>query len=449
MNKKGFENKIEGFSKISKEEKIKWIEKNYFNDVSNPILKNYWNNDDSLQKIHDEFTENTLSNFYLPLGVAPNFLIDNKDYTIPMVIEESSVIAAACKAAKFWRNKGGFKTSILNFKKTGQVHFIFKGDKQKLNIFFKNNKLKFYEDCKEISSNMKKRGGGILNIELLDKTHDIDNYFQINAVFDTVDSMGANFINSCLEQFASTLKNEIKKFSDITNSDYSLEIIMSILSNYVPECLVRAEVSCDLSEIDQTGGLSGKEYANKFIQAINIAKTQTSRAVTHNKGIMNGIDSVVIATGNDFRAIEAGVHAYAAKSGMYKSLTDACVENNTFKFWIEIPLALGTVGGITNLHPLVKWSLELLKNPNAKELMKIVAVAGLAQNFGAVNSLITTGIQKGHMKMHLMNILNQLEATQEEKAVITKYFKDKVPHHREVVNYFCTLRGQPIPKLGS
>jgi hydroxymethylglutaryl-CoA reductase len=440
MNKKGFENKIEGFSKISKEEKIKWIEKNYFNNVSNPILKNYWNNDDSLQKIHDEFTENTLSNFYLPLGVAPNFLIDNKDYTIPMVIEESSVIAAACKAAKFWRNKGGFKTSILNFKKTGQVHFIFKGDKQKLNIFFKNNKLKFYEDCKEISSNMKKRGGGILNIELLDKTHDIDNYFQINAVFDTVDSMGANFINSCLEQLASTLKNEIQKCSDITNSDYSLEIIMSILSNYVPECLVKAEVSCDLSEIDQTGGLSGKEYANKFIQAINIAKTQTSRAVTHNKGIMNGIDSVVIATGNDFRAIEAGVHAYAAKSGMYKSLTDACVENNTFKFWIEIPLALGTVGGITNLHPLVKWSLELLKNPNAKELMKIVAVAGLAQNFGAVNSLITTGIQKGHMKMHLINILNSLNASEKEKTKLIDFFKNNTVSFSSVKNELEKLR---------
>ena len=440
MNKKGFENKIEGFSKISKEEKIKWIEKNYFNNVSNPILKNYWNNDDSLQKIHDEFTENTLSNFYLPLGVAPNFLIDNKDYTIPMVIEESSVIAAACKAAKFWRNKGGFKTSILNFKKTGQVHFIFKGDKQKLNIFFKNNKLKFYEDCKEISSNMKKRGGGILNIELLDKTQDIDNYFQINAVFDTVDSMGANFINSCLEQFASTLKNEINQCSDFTNSDYSLEIIMSILSNYVPECLVRAEVSCDLSEIDQTGGLSGKEYANKFIQAINIAKTQTSRAVTHNKGIMNGIDSVVIATGNDFRAIEAGVHAYAAKSGMYKSLTDACVENNTFKFWIEIPLALGTVGGITNLHPLVKWSLELLKNPNAKELMKIVAVAGLAQNFGAVNSLITTGIQKGHMKMHLINILNSLNASEKEKTKLIDFFKNNTVSFSSVKNELEKLR---------
>jgi hydroxymethylglutaryl-CoA reductase len=440
MNKKSFENKIEGFSKISKKEKINWIEKNYFNSVSNSILKKYWNKDDSLQKIHDEFIENTLSNFYLPLGVAPNFLIDNKDYTIPMVIEESSVIAAACKAAKFWRNKGGFKTSILNFKKTGQVHFIFKGDKQKLNIFFKNNKLKFFEDCKEISSNMKKRGGGILNIELLDKTHDIDNYFQINAVFDTVDSMGANFINSCLEQFASTLKNEIKLCSDINSSDYSLEIIMSILSNYVPECLVRAEVSCDLNQINQTGELSGKEYANKFIQAINIAKTQTSRAVTHNKGIMNGIDSVVIATGNDFRAIEAGVHAYAAKSGMYKSLTDACVENNTFKFWIEIPLALGTIGGITNLHPLVKWSLELLKNPNAKELMKIVAVAGLAQNFGAVNSLITTGIQKGHMKMHLMNILNSLNASENEKTKLIDFFKNNTVSFSSVKNELEKLR---------
>mgnify|MGYP003313818902 FL=1 len=252
--------------------------------------------------------------------------------------------------------------------------------------------------------------------------------------------MGANFINSCLEQFASTLKNEIKKCSDITNSDYSLEIIMSILSNYVPECLVRAEVSCDLSEIEQTGGLSGKEYANKFIQAINIAKTQTSRAVTHNKGIMNGIDSVVIATGNDFRAIEAGVHAYAAESGMYKSLTDACVENNTFKFWIEIPLALGTVGGITNLHPLVKWSLELLKNPNAKELMKIVAVAGLAQNFGAVNSLITTGIQKGHMKMHLINILNSLNASEKEKTKLIDFFKNNTVSFSSVKNELEKLR---------
>ena len=440
MDKKSFKNKVEGFSKFSKEEKINWIEKNYFENLPNPILKKYWNNDISLQKIHDEFTENTISNFYLPLGVAPNFLIDKKDYTIPMVIEESSVIAAACKAAKFWRTKGGFKTSIKSFKKTGQVHFIYSGNKTDLMDFFKINKSKFFEDCNSITSNMVKRGGGIIDIELLDKTNDIENYFQLNAIFDTVDSMGANFINSCLEQFASTFKNEAIKSTQLKTETYPIDVIMSILSNYVPECLVRAEVSCNVNSLAIQNGLSGKEYADKFIRAIEIAKTQTTRAVTHNKGIMNGIDSVVIATGNDFRAVEAGVHAYAAKDGNYKSLTDASLIEDVFKFWIEIPLALGTVGGITNLHPLVRWSLDLLGNPNAKDLMKIVAVAGLAQNFGAINSLITTGIQKGHMKMHLINILNSLDANENEKNKLLDIFKTNIVSYSSVKKELENLR---------
>ena len=440
MDKKSFKNKVEGFSKFSKEEKINWIEKNYFENTPNPILKKYWNNDISLQKIHDEFTENTISNFYLPLGVAPNFLIDKKDYTIPMVNEESSVIAAACKAAKFWRTKGGFKTSIKSFKKTGQVHFIYSGNKTDLMDFFNINKSKFFEDCNSITSNMVKRGGGIIDIELLDKTNDIENYFQLNAIFDTVDSMGANFINSCLEQFASTLKNEAIKSTQLKTETYPIDVIMSILSNYVPECLVRAEVSCNVNSLSIQNGLSGKEYADKFIQAIEIAKTQTTRAVTHNKGIMNGIDSVVIATGNDFRAVEAGVHAYAAKDGNYKSLTDASLIEDVFKFWIEIPLALGTVGGITNLHPLVKWSLNLLGNPDAKDLMKIVAVAGLAQNFGAINSLITTGIQKGHMKMHLINILNSLDANENEKNKLLDIFKTNIVSYSSVKKELENLR---------
>ena len=440
MDKKSFKNKVEGFSKFSKEEKINWIEKNYFENLTNPILKKYWNNDISLQKIHDEFTENTISNFYLPLGVAPNFLIDKKDYTIPMVIEESSVIAAACKAAKFWRTKGGFKTSIKSFKKTGQVHFIYSGNKTDLMDFFKINKSKFFEDCNSITSNMVKRGGGIIDIELLDKTNDIENYFQLNAIFDTVDSMGANFINSCLEQFASTFKNEAIKSTQLKTETYPIDVIMSILSNYVPECLVRAEVSCNVNSLSIQNGLSGKEYADKFIRAIEIAKTQTTRAVTHNKGIMNGIDSVVIATGNDFRAVEAGVHAYAAKDGNYKSLTDASLIEDVFKFWIEIPLALGTVGGITNLHPLVKWSLDLLGNPNAQDLMKIVAVAGLAQNFGAINSLITTGIQKGHMKMHLINILNSLDANENEKNKLLDIFKTNIVSYSSVKKELENLR---------
>ena len=439
MKKEFFENKIEGFSRLNKKKKIEWIESNYFRDQSTSILEKYWNNDKTLQKIHDEFTENTLSNFYLPLGVAPNFLIDGKDYTIPMVIEESSVIAAACKAAKFWRNKEGFKTEILDFKKTGQVHFVFNGDKNKLFKFFNTIKPILFKDSNSLNFSMSARGGGILDIEILDKTNDIENYFQLNSIFDTVDSMGANFINSCLEQFANTLKREAKTYSEFNENEKELDIIMSILSNYVPECVVKAEVSCDIKSITKNG-INGFEYAKKFAQAIEIAKTQTNRAVTHNKGIMNGVDSVVIATGNDFRAIEAAVHAYAAKDGRYKSLTDVSIENNKFKFWIEIPLSLGTVGGITNLHPLVKWSLDLLGNPNGKELMKIVAVAGLAQNFGAINSLITTGIQKGHMKMHLINILNSLNASEKEKEKLINFFKKNTVSYSSAKTELTNLR---------
>jgi len=155
---------------------------------------------------------------------------------------------------------------------------------------------------------------------------------------------------------------------------------------------------------------------------------------------MNGIDAVVLATGNDFRAVEAGVHAYASRTGKYRSLTHAKIENDHFHFWIEIPLALGTIGGLTGLHPLVKLSLELLHNPTAKELMQIVAVAGLAQNFAALRSLTTTGIQEGHMKMHLMNILNQFEATDEEKNKLVKHFKTNIVTHNAVVEAINTLR---------
>lgn len=155
---------------------------------------------------------------------------------------------------------------------------------------------------------------------------------------------------------------------------------------------------------------------------------------------MNGIDAVVVATGNDFRAVEAGVHAYAAKDGKYSSLSHAKIENGIFSFWIEVPLALGTVGGLTTLHPLVKLSLEMLGTPSARELMQIVAVAGLAQNFAALRSLTTTGIQQGHMKMHLMNILNQLGATEQEKLLAAKYFESNTVTHSAVEDFVADLR---------
>ena len=434
---------ISGFSKLTKVEKINWLTRTYLKNDPKAVevLKQYWNKDEKLQQLHDEFTENTISNYYLPFGIAPNFLINNELFAIPMAIEESSVIAAASKAAKFWGSRGGFKTEVIDTIKVGQVHFIYKGSEEKLELFFNKLEPKLREAAAPITKNMEKRGGGIKSIELRDRTSEIDHYYQLHCNFETVDSMGANFINSCLEKFAEVLEKEAIIWHEFNEEERNIEIVMSILSNYVPECIVRAEVSCPLEKLSDDPNFTGEQFAQKFLRAIKIAETEPFRAVTHNKGIMNGIDAVVLATGNDFRAIEAGVHAYAAKDGLYSSLTHARVEGGVFKFWIEVPLALGTVGGLTSLHPLVKLAMEILGQPNAKKLMEIVAVAGLAQNFAAVKSLITTGIQKGHMKMHLMNILNQHNATLEEKEKLIEYYKTNVVSHSDVAVQLKKIRG--------
>ncbi|SOS53247.1 3-hydroxy-3-methylglutaryl coenzyme A reductase [Tenacibaculum dicentrarchi] len=418
---------IAGFSKLTKEEKIAWLIKNYFNNQPEIIqtLKQYWNTDEKLQQLHDDFIENTISNFYMPYGIAPNFIINGQDYVIPMVVEESSVVAAASLVAKYWSTRGGFKTEVVSTTKIGQVHFMYQGDKKALTTYFEQQKENLYTATASITKNMEKRGGGILDIQLIDKTDKLADYYQLHVTFETKDSMGANFINSCLEAIAKTFRKD------------DIEIVMSILSNYVPQCLVRAEVSC---KIEDLGGENPQKFAQKFEQAVKIAEIEPYRAVTHNKGIMNGIDSVVLATGNDFRAIEAGAHAYASKDGQYRSLTHCETKDGIFKFWIEIPLALGTVGGLTALHPMAKLSLDMMQKPSAKQLMEIIATAGLAQNFAALRALTTKGIQHGHMKMHLQNILNQLEATSQEKEIVTTYFDNKTVSHSAVVDKVNELR---------
>ena len=295
------------------------------------------------------------------------------------------------------------------------------GNEEEIALFNSiKNKLK--DSCKEITKNMNERGGVIKNMKLLDKTKSIKNYFQIAVEFDTIDSMGANFINSCLEQIALSFETEFNR-STIFNEGEKLKIIMSILSNYTPECVVKVELKSKISNLKSKDISDPENFAKKFVEAVEIAEKDISRAVTHNKGIMNGIDAVVIATGNDFRAVEAAIHAYASKDGTYKSLTHAKIENDELIYWIEIPISIGTVGGIINLHPMVKWCLNLLQQPNSKQLMSIIGAAGLAQNFSAIKSLITSGIQVGHMKMHLINILNSLGAIDYEKTKIIEYFK--------------------------
>ena len=418
---------ISGFSKMTKQEKIDWLTDNFFENsiVAKETLQQYWSEDRILQELHDDFIENTLSNFFMPFGVAPNFVINGRDYTIPMVIEESSVVAAASLVAKFWSSRGGFVSKIISTTKIGQVHFMSESDPAGLQFYFDKMKPQLLRATEAISKNMRKRGGGIIDLELRNKTAELKNYYQIHVTFETKDSMGANFINSCLEAIA----NEFKR-SDI-------EIVMSILSNYVPECLVRTEVSCPVSELYEK---NAEYFAKKFIQAVNIANAEPHRAVTHNKGIMNGIDAVVLATGNDFRAVEAGVHAFASRSGQYKSLSNAEIKKGIFRFWMDIPLALGTVGGLTKLHPLAKLSLEMLQDPTAEELMQITAAAGLAQNFAALRALTTTGIQKGHMKLHLNNIIKLLDATEKEKDFLIKYFENKTISHNAVIEKYNELR---------
>ena len=432
---------VSGFSKKSKKEKIKWLADTYLTGNSNAIdtLKRYWNADEKLQNLHDDFIENTLTNYYLPFGIAPNFLINDRLFVLPMVIEESSVVAAASNAAKFWFARGGFKAEVISTIKNGQVHINFFGSNKNIDAYFSEVKPKLISSIATIERNMKKRGGGLLDIELISTTEALEGYYQLHCTFETLDAMGANFINSCLEQIAQVFEAESSQFEAFSEENQYPQVVLSILSNYVPECLVRAEVSCPVSALGFKK-VDGSEFAANFVRAIQIAKTEPRRAVTHNKGIMNGVDAVVLATGNDFRAVEAGVHAYAAKEGRYTSLTDAKIENDIFHFWIELPLALGTVGGLTSLHPMVKVALEILQQPNAKDLMQLVAVAGLAQNFAAVKSLVTTGIQKGHMKMHLMNILNQLEASSEEKEKAITYFTVNAVSHSAATAFINELR---------
>jgi hydroxymethylglutaryl-CoA reductase len=433
---------ISGFSKLSKSERLQWIRTHFMNIDAAPDrdFEAFWLENHHLQRTLDGFSENTISNFVMPYGVAPNFLIDGELYCVPMVIEESSVVAAASSAAKYWLNKGGFRTTILGTTKVGQVHFVWHGEPEVLAQCFDKIKTQLIDDAKIHTVNMENRGGGILTIDLIDFTADEPGLYQIRAHFDTKDSMGANFINTVLECFANSLQVFFQVSPSISDDQRDVEIIMSILSNYTPECIVRAEVSCPVEDLAKpTHRHEAVTLANKFKMAVNIAHIDPYRATTHNKGIFNGIDAVILATGNDFRAVEAAGHSYAARQGRYQSLSHCEIIDGLFRFWMDIPLAIGTVGGLTSLHPLAKLSLEMLGQPDAERLMRIVASVGLAQNFAALKSLVTTGIQHGHMKMHIVNILNHLQASDIEIAQTCQYFEDKTVSFAAVRDYHALL----------
>lgn len=436
---------VKGFSKWSKEDKLDWIADHLMDqpDRAREEMRSFWHPDASFQQILDGFSENTLTNFPMPFGVAPNFLINGECYVIPMVIEESSVVAAASNSAKYWLERGGFHTEVVSMEKVGQVHFYWHGEPDRWASWEKELEECLRQRVITMTSNMVRRGGGILRMEWYDRSDMDPGYRQLRVIFDTRDSMGANFINSVLEEFSQGIERFLTEKEGLRDREREVEIIMSILSNFTPDCRVRAWVECPIEKLGEyPGHMSSGEFARKFQRAVKIARMDPYRAVTHNKGIYNGIDAVVLATGNDFRAIEACGHAYAARDGQYRGLSDCSLENGIFRFSLEVPMAIGTVGGLTALHPLARYSLEMLGHPDARKLMQIIAAMGLAQNFAAVRSLITTGIQYGHMKMHLQNILHHLGADTSESEAAKLYFCERTVSFAAVREFLDKYRSQ-------
>jgi len=431
---------IHGFSKLSRSEKLSWLKSRHgLSEQTLNVLDTHLHRDPELQEIYGDLSENTVSNFYLPMGLSPNFLINGDMLTLPMVVEESSVVAAASHAAKFWAAHGGFHAKVNGSSKVGQVHFAWTGDPGDLQRIFQKKREELMQSIKPLTRRMEQRGGGLRSLEIR-STHDaLPGQYQLFATFLTANAMGANFINSVLEK----LGEQLARIMEHSSAKGEFALLMSILSNYTPESLVHCHVEAPVEVFEHMDpGLSALGFAQKFRQAVDIAHHDPYRAVTHNKGIFNGMDALVLATGNDFRAVEACGHAYASRTGTYQGLSRADVSEGMFRLSLEVPLAVGTIGGLTGVHPLAAASLEILGNPSAEGLMQVIASAGLATNFSAIRALVTSGIQQGHMRMHLGNILRQLQASGEESAQAARYFAGRSISFAEVASYLESLRQQ-------
>ncbi len=351
----------------------------------------------------DKMVENVIGTFSLPLGIATNFKINEKDYLIPMVIEEPSVIAAASKAAKIARIKGGFKVNADESYSIGQI--------QVLNVDLKSAVSKIKESSKEIleianskSNTLRKMGKGAKEVSCREIQTDSNSMLVVELLIDVGDAMGANVTNSMCEAVAPLIEK-------LTGG----KVLLRILSNYSTRRMVKATAVFDKE------GVGGEETVNNILLAYEFAANDVYRAVTHNKGIMNGTIAVANATGQDSRAIEAAANAYAARSGKYRSLTDwSKDEEGNLVGKLELPLSVGIVGGIINVHPIAKVCTKILGVSSAKELAGILTAVGLAQNFSALRALATEGIQKGHMKLHARNLAAAAGAKTEQIDEIVK-----------------------------
>ena len=335
----------------------------------------------------DGFVENVVGAFPLPLGVAVNFVVDGRDVLVPMVVEESSVVAAASNMARLVRPTGGFVTAVLEDRMIGQVQ-IFHEDPDAAAAAIEARRDEIVATANALNPTLTSIGGGCEDLEI----RRVADCLVLHLVVNTCDAMGANIVNTMCEALAPSIESW-------TGGRVGLRILSNLADRR------RFEARCRVAFDDlQVGDRPGRLVAERIAEAARFAWHDPYRAATHNKGIMNGVDPVVIATGNDWRAVEAGAHAFAARSGQYRALSTWKVLDDGLHGRLELPLQVGTVGGVTRLHPLARFSLRLMGVERAQELARIVAAVGLAQNLGALRALATEGIQRGHMRLHEANV---------------------------------------------
>lgn len=336
----------------------------------------------------DHLIENVITTMNIPVGIATNMKVDAHDVLVPMATEESSVVAAVCNAARQCYDSGGFTTSMSGSQMIAQIQLVNITNPQFCRIAILEQKAQIKKLCDECDPILLSLGGGLQDIEVRVIDSGMGPMVITHLIVDTRDAMGANAVNTMAEKLAPLIEQWTGG-----------KVYLRILSNLADRRLARARATwtCD--------AIGGQAIRDGMMSAYHFAQSDPYRAATHNKGIMNGVSAVVLATGNDTRAVEAGAHAYAARNGHYGSLTHWEIDQNgDLVGSIEMPMAVGLVGGATKLHPMAKANLQILGVTSANQLARIIAATGLAQNFAALKALATTGIQKGHMALHAQNV---------------------------------------------
>lgn len=403
---------FQGFSKLERKERlIRLVEMGALTKDDIEFL----NQKNAIEpELAEKFIENVIGYFHMPLGVATNFCINGRDYVIPMAVEETSIIAAASKTARWIRKSGYIKTSSHGHLLIGQIQIAKVKNPTKFREKFEEYHQEWIKKANEnVAHGLVNRGGGVMDIQLREITRpDQKTMMVLHVLTNTCDAMGANIINQVCEY----LKEPIEQLTGET-------VTMCILSNLADQKLTKAEVVIENIE---------PELGKKLEEASIFAEIDPYRATTNNKGVLNGMDAVLIATGNDWRAVESGVHAYAARSGQYSSITKWRMDKNNLVGTLEAPIIVGIVGGVTKLHPTAQMCLRMLNVKSAQELSEIIAAVGLVQNLGAIRALTTVGIIEGHMKLHISNLVLSAGATEKEIPIVENKLREILKNTRRV-----------------